>query len=568
MSFADRTYPDVVRGLLTTLTGGVVGEVHDVPPEGLDRILLEQRPVRRVSFVQGKVAQGEALIDYRFTERDFELVGTPERPDELVAVQFKPGKRRPAPSTRVTVEYHPLRTRPTPLDDLAVGSVVRTLLETVGREIATQYQQLQIVYDSAFVDTAAGPSLDKVAELLAVRRLKKGHPLAKVRFKRRAGEGDLVTLPVGTAVRDRKGARYLTSDLATLEPGQASVDVWAQGELTGTPLVEADALTILERALAGVESVTNPEPAFRAGEDEADDQLRARTRVAVHGAGRGTPNAIRYGLQSLPFVTSVALTEPPDTLPGTLRVDVALAPDNPANRALVRERIRELRPAGILVEESFAARAAVAFDVGLTLTSASQPASVVSALQTQVRAALTSHIGAIPPGGPVRAARLAALVLQVDDRIADASVGLSLAGAAVSGNTNLPAGQVADTPTFSFRPTAFTDAAGSAATSVTLTAQLRVTLVGSTTLAEATAGLRTKLDALLTALAPGESVTFTRLAAAVRNDAAWVVVATDAIYTFTRADGTFADVRASGGTWTPAPGELSATGALDVEEAS
>lgn len=567
MSHADRTYPDIVRGLLAVLTGGVVGEVHDVPPEGLEAVQLRQRPVRRVSWLSGKIAAGEATQDYRFTERDFELVGTAERPDELSVVRFKPGRKRPAPSTTLTVEYYPLRTPPTPLTDVAVGSVVRTLLETVSREVATQYQQLKIVDDSAFVESATGSSLDKVVALLDVRRLQKGHPVARVRLQRRRGEGSLVTLPVGTVVRDRKGARYLTTDLATLEPGQSSVDVWVHGESSATPVVEADTLTTLERAIAGVETVTNPDPAFRAAEDESDEQLRARARVAVHRAGRGTPAAIRYGLLSLPFVSSVSLVEPPAVPPGTMRVDISLGQDNPQNRATVRERVDELRPAGIHIDIGWAGRVAIAFDVGLELSGSSLPASEVTALQTSVRQALTAHVADIPPGGTLRAARLSALVLQIDERIADAEVALTIDGAAVTGNASLPSGQVADVPAVSFRPATFTDAAAGGE-AVSLTAELRITLQGGLTLNEARAGLRGRLDALLLALQPGQTVDFPRLTAAVRNDAGWVVLAADAIYTFTRADGTFAELRASGGTFQIPVGAVLATGDLDIQEAS
>lgn len=568
MSHAARTYPDLVRGLLAVLTGGVIGEVHDVPPEGLDAIALRQQPVRRVSWLSGKVAAGDATRDYRFTERDFELVGTPERPDQLSVVRFKPGRKRPAPSTTLTVEYYPLRTRPTPLSDVAVGSVARTLLETVARELATQYEQLAIVDDSAFVETASGPSLDKVVALLDVRRLQKGHPIAKVRFLRRRGEGALVTLPVETVVRSRTGARYLTSDLATLEPGQSSVDVWVHGESGATATVDADELTILERAIAGVESVTNPEPAFRAAEDESDEQLRARARVAVHRSGRGTPAAIRYGVSSLPFVSSVALVEPPAVPPGTLRVDVALREDNPQNRALVRARIDELRPAGIQIEESYAGRVAIGFDVALELAGSRLPASQLTLLQTAVRQALAAHVASVPPGGVLRASRLSLLVLQVDERIADAQVAMTLGGAPVSGNATLPAGQVAEQPTVTFRPVTFAEAAAPEGERVELGAELRITLQGGTTLEEARSGLSARIDALLLALQPGHVIDFARLAAAVRNDPSWVVLAADAIYTFTRADGTFAEVRASGGTFQIPVGALLASGDLDIEEAT
>jgi hypothetical protein len=39
-------------------------------------------------------------------------------------------------------------------DDLNVGSVTRDLLETVGRELAALYKQLEAVYESGFVETA------------------------------------------------------------------------------------------------------------------------------------------------------------------------------------------------------------------------------------------------------------------------------------------------------------------------------------------------------------------------------------------------------------------------------
>lgn len=563
----ERTYPDIVRGLLAVLTGGVVGEVHEVPSEGLSEVQLLQAPVRRVSWLQGKVEVGTRTIDFRFTERDFELVGKPETPDILSIVRFKPGRKRPAPGTTVTVEYYPLRTRPTQLNDVAVGSVVRTLLETASREIATQYQQLQLVYDSAFLETATGPSLEKVVALLDVRRLERGHPVARVRFQRRQGESDLVTIPVGTVVSDRKGARYLTTDLATLEPGQSSVEVWVHGEATSTPLVDADALTILERAIAGVQTVTNAEPTFRSAEEESDAQLRARARVGLHRAGRGTPAAIRYGLLSLPYVTAVTLVEPPAVPAGTLRVDVALSRDNEVNRAEVRARINELRPAGIYVEASWAAKAVVAVDVGLVLTGASLVSTAVDALNARVRAAVQEHLTALPPGGTLRASRLTALVLGVDERIADASVAIALDGAPVTGNATLSDGRVLDTPTFNFRPVQFTDAAAST-TTVTLTAQLQVVLQGGTPLATARTSLRQRLDALLLTLQPGATVDFDRLTTAVRNNSAWVVPAATAIYTFTRPDGTFVEVRSSGGTFVIPSGALLATGELAVEEPS
>src|SRR5690606_8228382 len=108
----------------------------------------------------------------------------------------------PAPGTTVTVNYYPVRLDPTPLNDVAVGSVVRTLLETIARELATQGAQLELVYQSAFVDTATGSSLDNVAALVGVTRLRRRHPLGKVTMTRRPGSAGTVTIPVDTAITD------------------------------------------------------------------------------------------------------------------------------------------------------------------------------------------------------------------------------------------------------------------------------------------------------------------------------------------------------------------------------
>ena len=50
------------------------------------------------------------------------------------------------------------------------GSVVRRLAEAFARELAALSEQLDAVYESAFVETDSGEALDHVARLLGVRR--------------------------------------------------------------------------------------------------------------------------------------------------------------------------------------------------------------------------------------------------------------------------------------------------------------------------------------------------------------------------------------------------------------
>jgi hypothetical protein len=148
VTYVPRGYDEIVRDLLTTLTGGTVRETLTAPPAGATMVLgkLRDRPVRRVSHLEGTVVVGAGpdapRLDYRFTDADFELVSTSGDPADRDAIRFRDGGRVPVPGTDLTVNYYPVQAPPAPVNDLNVGSVVRTLLETVGRELAEAYHHL------------------------------------------------------------------------------------------------------------------------------------------------------------------------------------------------------------------------------------------------------------------------------------------------------------------------------------------------------------------------------------------------------------------------------------------
>jgi len=92
-------------------------------------------------------------VDYRLSGHSVEWLGGGEHPDE---------------GTSFTVKY--LFTRPSGISDLNPGSVVRTVVEAISREIEYLYAQLDQAYLSGFLDTAEGEALDLVVSLLGVRR--------------------------------------------------------------------------------------------------------------------------------------------------------------------------------------------------------------------------------------------------------------------------------------------------------------------------------------------------------------------------------------------------------------
>ncbi|MGB8698815.1 MAG: hypothetical protein WCD18_05305, partial [Thermosynechococcaceae cyanobacterium] len=92
-----------------------------------------------------------------------------------------------------------MRQRTTVLTDFEVGSVTRTLYESFAYEIALLYEKMQLVYLSAYVDTAEGQQLDLVVSVLGVKRGLPDFAEGVVVFQRDPGSQD-IEIPLGTLV--------------------------------------------------------------------------------------------------------------------------------------------------------------------------------------------------------------------------------------------------------------------------------------------------------------------------------------------------------------------------------
>jgi len=444
MSFVDRKYPDIVRDVLTNLTQGVSRELHSVSYNPLARpvlvpdIVLQRRPVKRVSTVEGYVepAPGAELVRYSFSLSDYELVGDPDTPEDLYRVHFLPFGRKPADGTTVSVNYYPRTSDPTPLTDLNVGSVARTMLEAVSREMALLYEQLNLAYDSAFLETATGASLDRVVALLGYKRFRAGRPVGAVTFTRRKGSNGSITIPAGTPVTDAQDTlRYVTVETRAILEGETTAQIAVRGATDSTAPVDTGVLTVIQRSIAGIEAAINERPTTRASDDETDEQLRARARDALIASNKGTVSAITHGLLQLPEVRDAKVEEMPNGVPGEISIAVSLAqpsPDGSLPRS-VRARIEELRPAGIRIVSSAAGSVALQANVQLTLAGSTFPDDTIADIHNSVQKALVSEIAKRGVGEKIRIKPLAAAILR-DERIVDASIVLSAQGG--------PAGEV------------------------------------------------------------------------------------------------------------------------------
>lgn len=309
MSFRRRPFPEVLDNLLSQLAGGVAAEEHPFPPPGATpfRHALQRPPVAEVVSVYGSRDAQPRLFR---RDKDYKLL-----PGQN-ALEWLEGAELPDPGTLVAVSYFPASAQPV-LTDLQTGSVVRTLAESVGLEIARLYAQLDAVYQAGFVDTAAGSSLDNVVALLGVERVEGGRAQGEVEFRRVEGTAGAINIPAGTRVMTADGSvEYETLTPVTLADGQNVLRAVARDLEPNDPL-PADSLAVLPVPIAGIASVTNPAPTAIATAGETDEELRERAKGFLHGSERATLGALRQAVARQQITADVE--EDPDR-PGHVKI--------------------------------------------------------------------------------------------------------------------------------------------------------------------------------------------------------------------------------------------------------
>lgn len=359
MSFRRRNYPEVLDNLLTTLVGGVAAERHPFPPtdDGPLSHPLEQPPVRKIVSVYG-IQNGEQRL---FRDgNDFQLESDKQTLSWLSDTSV------PDDGTLLYINY--LREDETPsLTDLQVGSVTRTLTESIALEMARLYAQLEAVYKAGFIDTATGSSLDKVVSLLDVHRFKGTRPSAKIRFSRVAGTKGSITIQAGARILDEQVRfEYETTETVTMTENQNTVMVTARDLEPGNEPVEANTLNILAVPITGISSVINPAPASRAAADETDIELRTRAKNFLHGSERATSGALKQVL-----IENQIDGDIDESIPGYITVSPHGDNLTPEQLIKLNTELQATRPAGIELhlEQPLIP---LAVDLALRLTTASK----------------------------------------------------------------------------------------------------------------------------------------------------------------------------------------------------
>lgn len=405
MSFRRRTFPEVLESLLTSITKGVAAESHPFPPPGaagppFDHN-LQQPPVREIVSIYGSL-NGEPHLFRKGA--DYEL-----QSDNQTLRWKAQGADLPDDGSLILINYYPQSAQPV-LTDLFTGSIVRTLAETVGLEIARLNAQLEAVYNSAFIDTATGKALDNVVALLGIDRIQGGRAAGEVEFTRTQGSSGIINIPAGTRITTGDGnVEYETTESVTLAAAQGTIRVTARDLEANDPLA-ADALTILPVPIFGISAVTNPKPTAITTQDETDAELRARAKSFLHGSERATLGAIKGAISRQGISADV---EEVANTPGRIEITPHAESLPPELQQRLLRAIEDARPAGVLVTLKGVQPPRKA-DLKLRITTAPELLEQdLRAVQKNLRAKIEDYFSRLSAKEPPSTNRLIGLALSI-----------------------------------------------------------------------------------------------------------------------------------------------------------
>lgn len=409
VTLIERPYQEIVDDILTAMVGGVVREpiFFDVKE---DLYQLAQ-PANAIRSITGSIlAPDLSTVHYVFLNGvDFTFDAGHN------AVVWLKGGQQPADESNFYVDYF----RPdstSPLTDINIGSVTRTVSEAIGREIATVYQQINQAYRSGYVDTATSQSLDLVVSILDVIRKTKDFATGLVTFFRDTSIGDgSITIPPGTLLSTTKGdATFVTDELRTLQRGQVRVDapIRASDVSKGqVGIVPAGAITTLSQAIIGINRVTNFDATILGNTNETDEQLRTRAKAVLRGSGKATIAAItEIVLEEGATVTALwdPNSAPPNTaLPGTFVMQLQARPERFVS---IQSAVQQTRAAGV---QAILVAKYVYFTPRMVITGTSIPTPAGQLkLLNQIIDAIRQYVDGLNVGDPAKGADIVSAILK------------------------------------------------------------------------------------------------------------------------------------------------------------
>jgi uncharacterized phage protein gp47/JayE len=300
------------------------------------------------------------------------------------------------------------------LTDFSVGSVTRTFVEAISIEIARLYDEIENAYDSGFIDTAQGKSLDLVVALLGLTRKSAQFATGTVTFTR-ANPSREVTIPVGTRVSTRsldsgKVKLFETVEIGHLPRGQRDVDVRVRALFPGEDgIADFDTITELESPIVGVDSVTNKKPTTFGTDRESDEELRLRAKSTILSAGKVTIESMRNAILAIPGVRSVTVLEMPHDIPGEIDIIIdGIDLDDRTTYTHVMDVVNKNRPIGIKVNVKSTTIVRVYVEIFVKLKSEED-------VTVEIMKVVSEYLSSLDIGEPIIRNKLISSILSVKE---------------------------------------------------------------------------------------------------------------------------------------------------------
>lgn len=313
-----------------------------------------------------------------------------------------------------------------PLTDMNIGSVTRTLVESIGREIFIMYEQMEAAYNAGFIDTAGGPALDMVVGILGVQRKTAQFASGSVTFSRR-NANQKVTVPRGTRVStlssDPSRVKvFETTITATLPRGTNEMEMPVKAITPGKEgMADFETISKLESPMIGIDRILNKLPTSIGTERETDEELRARAKAVVLSAGKTTTESIRNAVMAIPGVRDVMVMDMPEGVPGEIDVIVD-GPDlddiEGVAYEMVKERIEKVRPAGIRVNIRATTPVRTDITIFLNLTDIPRTDEEMDRALDSIRDNISNYISSLTSGDNIIRNKLVTAVFR-DENVYD-----------------------------------------------------------------------------------------------------------------------------------------------------
>lgn len=280
------------------------------------------------------------------------------------------------------------------------GQVEMLVFNAMSYRLGLVMNQINETANACLVAFATGPALDKLGELVGVKRLAAAPASCVLRFQLVAGHGSL-NIPSGIRVQSVDGqAIFKTIEDKTVADVDTYVDIEAECTVEGTVgngYDIGDVATILD-PLAYVSSAANTNKTANGSNDETDAELRERILLAPSQFSvAGPTGAYKYWAKSAhPNIVDVAVTIGHDVTTGDIipgQVDIfPLMADGSAPSTSIIDAIKaicnddKIRPLTDTVVVKAPTISNYAIDVQLVLLTDAVQSDVVAKVQSNLEA--------------------------------------------------------------------------------------------------------------------------------------------------------------------------------------